>query len=114
MAFNKNATSVWAVGIIYIAVGLLGFDAHFQELLSGHRDAVGMEVTELAALIAGVGLLLRQKWARWLALAWILLHVGISALHPGRDLALHLLILIFVVWGLFRRKAREWFAGAKP
>ena len=32
---------------------------------------------------------MRQNWARWLALAWIIFHVGLSLFHPIGELAFH-------------------------
>jgi hypothetical protein len=112
MAFDKRGISVMMVACLYLAVGVIGFIGHFPDLVDGHRDAVGIELTELAAAVAGVGLFLRQKWARWLAMAWILFHVGLSVGHSKTELGIHLGLLIIILWGLFRRKARGWFADA--
>jgi len=68
---NKRPVSVLAVACLYIFVGTVGFVFHFKELLAGHPDAWGIEITELVALVSGIFLLRGQNWARWLALAWI-------------------------------------------
>ena len=86
---NKRPWPVIVIASLYLLVGVIGFVAHFPELWARHPDAVGIELTELVGAISGVGLLMRQKWARWLALAWILFHVGLSLFHPIGELAIH-------------------------
>jgi hypothetical protein len=83
-------------------------------LLAREPDSYAMEVTELIAMLAGVFMLRRKNWARWLAVAWMAFHVAISVPDPGR-VAVHLLFLIVIVGGLFKPDAREYFASqVKP
>jgi hypothetical protein len=100
---------VIVIACLYLLVGVVGFIAHFPELLARHSDAVGIELTELLAVVGGVGLLTRQNWARWLALAWILLHVGISFFHPLPELAIHLAFCLLIAWALLRPPTAVWF-----
>ena len=72
----KPPIPVMIVIVVYLLVGVMGFVYHFSELTAGHRDAIAIELTELTAVVAGVGLLLRQNWARWLALAWVIFPRG--------------------------------------
>ena len=72
-----------------------------------------MEVTELLAVVAAVGLLLRQNWARWLALAWIVFHVGLSLFHPLRELLIHAALCVLIAWLLFRPATARWFKEVK-
>jgi hypothetical protein len=76
------------------------------------QNAVGIEVTELAALVCGVFLLRRQNWARWLALAWMAFHVALSAFHPLGELAVHVAFLVMFGWVLLGREANRWFSRA--
>ena len=69
---GKRPWPLIVIASLYLLVGVIGFIAHFPELWARHPDAVAIELTELTGAISGVGLLMRQKWARWLALAWIL------------------------------------------
>jgi hypothetical protein len=100
---------VIAIACLYLLVGLGGFARHFGELLARHPDAIGIELTELVAAICGVFLLRRQNWARWLALAWILFHVGLSLFHPLSELAVHGIFCLLIVWALFRPESTRWF-----
>ena len=88
MSESKRPWPVIVISSLYLLVGVIGFVAHFQELWARHPDAVAIELTELVGAISGAGLLMRQKWARWLALAWILFHVGLSLFHPLGELAM--------------------------
>lgn len=106
----------WAVTVIaslYLLVGVVGFAAHFPELLARHSDALAMELTELLAIVAGIFLLLRRNWARWLALAWILFHVGISLFHPLGELAIHAVFCLVIGWALFQPATALWFRQSK-
>jgi hypothetical protein len=97
---------------VYILVGVIAFAFYFPALLKGQPDSIAMEVTELLAIIAGVYLLCRQNWARWLALAWIAFHVAISIFHPVRELVMHSLLCLVIAWVLFRPSAARWFHQA--
>jgi hypothetical protein len=110
---SKPPIAVLIVAILYLLVGGVGFVHHFPELTAGHRDAIGIEVTELLAIIAGVGLLLRQNWARWLTLAWIVFHVGLSLFHPLPELLVHATICVLIAWLLFRPATALWFKEVK-
>ncbi len=94
---------------VYLLVGVMGFVYHFSELTAGHQDAIAIELTELLAVVSGVGLLLRQNWARWLALTWVVFHVVISLFHPLRELLIHAVLCIVVAWLLFRPPTAQWF-----
>jgi hypothetical protein len=108
---NRRPWPVIVIACLYLLVGLVGFIAHFPELWARHPDAIGIELTELVGAISGVGLLMRQKWARWLALAWILFHVGLSLFHPIGELAIHAAFCAMIVWALFCDETSRWFRG---
>ncbi|MGA8089657.1 MAG: hypothetical protein WCA10_20465 [Terracidiphilus sp.] len=106
---GKRPVPVLIVVAVYMLVGVMGFVYHFNELTSGHQDAIAIELTELLAVVSGVGLLLRQNWARWLALAWVIFHVVISIFHPLRELLIHAALCIVIAWLLFRPGTAKWF-----
>jgi hypothetical protein len=103
---------VMIVAGIYLLVGGAGFIYHFPELTAGHRDAIGIEFTELMAVVSGVGLLFRQNWARWLALAWVVFHVILSIFHPLPELLIHTALCVVIAWLLFRPATAAWFKEA--
>ena len=110
---DKRPIPVLIVVAVYLLVGVMGFVYHFSELTAGHQDAIAIELTELLAVVSGVGLLMRQNWARWLALAWVVFHVVISLFHPLRELLIHAALCVVIAWLLFRPATARWFAGAR-
>ena len=106
---EKRPLSVTIVACVYIAVGAIGFAAHFPELLAWQADSVWVESTELLAVVSGALMLRGQNWARWLAIAWIGFHVGLSAFGNLRELAVHALFFVLIAWILFRPRAARYF-----
>jgi hypothetical protein len=112
---NQNVTrkriplSVIVIACLYLAVGVGGFVLHFKDLRA--PDGVWIEVTEFLAIVCGAFLLRAQNWARWLAIVWMAFHVAIS-FGVFRQLALHSLFLVLIVWCLFRADAARYFRGA--
>lgn len=109
---NKRPVSIMILAGVYILVGAVAFAFYLPALLKGQPDSIWIEATELLAIIAGVYMLCRQNWARWLALAWIAFHVAISIFHPVRELVMHSLICLVIAWLLFRPAAARWFQQA--
>lgn len=106
----KRPVLVTIIAGIYLVVGVGGLVGHFSALLTDTTrfDGFWIELTELAAVVSGVFLLLRQNWARWLALAWIAFHVVLSFDAP-LELAIHLAFCVFIGWALFRPASGAWF-----
>jgi hypothetical protein len=99
----KPGRSVLVIAVLYMAVGLGGFVSHFPS--HWQREDILIEVTELAAVTCGVLLLCGRTWARWLAIAWMALHVVIS--FPAiTQVAIHLSFLIVIACVLFRSPTR--------
>jgi hypothetical protein len=113
MNADKRPISVTILACVYLLVGVGGFAVHLRELLARHPDAVGIEVTELTAIVCGVFLLRGQNWARWLALAWIALHIILSAFRAIPELVIHAVFCAVFAWVLFRPEAARYFRGAQ-
>ena len=109
MARPQRPLSVTILACIYLAVGALGFVFHFKELWALQSDSILVELTELLAIVSGAFLLLGRNWARWLALAWMALHVVVSAFHTFREFAIHCLFCAVIAWLLFRPAAARYF-----
>lgn len=105
---SKRPVSVLIVACLYILVGIVGFSYHFPELLKHQPETVWIELTELLPIVCGVFLLRRCNWARWLALAWMALHVAIS-FPVLRQVLVHSLFLAVIAWALFRPAASRYF-----
>jgi hypothetical protein len=98
--------AVFVIAVLYMAVGLVGFVSHFSR--HWQPEDVLIEVTEVLAITCGVFLVRGKNWARWLALAWMLLHVIIS-LPVISQTAIHLSFLIVIAVALFRPGMRRYF-----
>jgi len=114
MNSNKRPISVTAIAWLFIAIGTVTFVYHSPGLLHPHLDDFLIEFTELLALIAGLFMLRRQNWARWLAVAWMAFHVVLSAFPPFRGLVIHVLIFGGITYLLLRRDAADYFREPGP
>jgi len=110
MNANKGPVTVLIIACMYIAVGMLGFGYHFLQLTL-QKDSVWVVLTELVALVCGVFLLRGQNWARWVAVAWVALHVIVSVLNTFHGIVVHSLLFILIAWLLFRPEAERYFRG---
>jgi hypothetical protein len=62
------------------------------------------------AVVGGVGVLAGRGWARWLLLAWMILHVGISLFHSLGETAAHVAIFAILTWALFGAASGAWLS----
>jgi hypothetical protein len=107
---TTRPVTVTIVACVYILMGVVGFAYHFTEMRQGlGGDAVWVELLRLLAIVCGVFMLRGANWARWVALAWMALHVVISIFHSLPELALHCLFFTLIAWVLFRPDARRYF-----
>ncbi len=116
MNWKKRPLSVIIISCVYILAGAIGFAYHFTEFLAPNPfqyDIVGIALVRLTAVVCGVYMLLGHNWARWVALAWIALHVILSAFHSLPQFAIHCLFLAVITWFLFRPEVTRYFRGTK-
>jgi len=104
----KRPLSVTILSWIYIAVGVVSF-IYGAPLHAIHADDVIAESVRLSGIIAGAFMLRGENWARWLAIAWIAFHIGLSAFHNLRELAVHAAFGIVIAILLFRPNAARYF-----
>ncbi|HLJ48318.1 MAG TPA: hypothetical protein VKU01_20025 [Bryobacteraceae bacterium] len=90
----KRTLPVILIGILYIVTGAFGMVSHF-------RDVFWLPLISLVALVAGVFMVLGSMWARWLAIAWMLFHVVLSAFHTLFEFALHAILCVAFAYFLF-------------
>ncbi len=110
MRNDGRPAAVTVVAWLYFGAGGLMFASHFPGLLAGRADSGWVELTEALGVVAGVFLLRRQNWARWLAVAWIAFHVAIS-FPVVRMLAVHAAFFVVIAWILFQPAAGRYFRG---
>jgi hypothetical protein len=112
MNSKRRPIAVLLVSCLYLAVGIVGFVVNFTRLITLQPDALGMEITELLAVIAGVWMFRGRNWARWLALVWMAFHVAIS-FPVLREVLTHSVIFALIAWALFRPESRRYFTPPK-
>lgn len=109
---SKPPLAVAIVSGVYIAAGVAGFVVHGKELTTRSAfqpDALWLVLVPLLAIVAGVYMLLARNWARWLALAWMLFHVVLSAFHSLQQFAVHAVMLALFAYLLLRPEATLYF-----
>ena len=108
----KRPLAVTLIAWLYIVAGTVGLAYHgtkFKTLDPFPSELVWICLIRLLAILCGVFLLRGKNWARWLAVAWMAYHVGLSAFHTVAELILHTLFLAIIAWFLFRPNASAYF-----
>jgi hypothetical protein len=114
---GKRPLSLTIVALLFLVTGIGGTVLHLTEIRALHpfpADAVLAALVSVVAIICGIYLLLRQNWARWLAIAWLLFHVAISALHSRQGLLFHTALLVVFSYLLFRAASSAYFRRTEP
>jgi chromate transport protein ChrA len=111
---KKRPPLVILVSLVLIATGIGGLIQHNAEIRKAEFSGITIAVVEVVAITAGIFMLMRRNWARWLAMAWISFHVVMSFLHPWPKLVVHIVVFAVFALALFRRDARDHFEPPKP
>ncbi len=109
---RKRPLAVTITAWLYILVGIVGFTYHLGEFRQGdvlRSGVLWVECLRVLAVVAGAFMLRACNWARWLALAWIAVHVILSAFHSLAQFSMHALFCAAVWWALFRPAANGYF-----
>jgi hypothetical protein len=101
-----------AVGALFVLAGIVGLTYHAMELRQpGPRDADIYLVlfVRLLALVSGVFIFRGANWARWLAMAWMAYHIGLSALERSASgVVVHAIMLAVIAYLLLRRDSSDY------
>src|ERR1700682_6455531 len=89
----KRPFQVTVLGCLFIIAGLVGLGYHLSERPLD-RWIVLISTIRIIAVVGGVFLLLGHGWARWLMLAWLALHVVVSAFQSLSDSVAHVALLM--------------------
>ena len=113
---NKRPIAVTGIGWLFVVGGVVAFASYLNELRASafRGENVWIFVIEVVAIVAGIFILRGSNWARWLAVAWMALHVGISFLDWRRELAVHVVLFGLITYALFRADAAVYFRRATP
>ena len=108
---RKCPISVAIISILYLVAGIVGLAYHATEL--GHSpgyETFWILLVRLLAVIGGVFALRRANWARWLLVAWIVFHIGLSFYHSWSEVVAHTVLFGLTLLSLFNKKARNFFS----
>ena len=118
---SKRPISITIISWLFIAMGVVAqFDtiSHLNRYRGSGRPVSDwiygfllMELTRLLAIVAGVLMLRRNNFGRWLCIAWIAFHVILSFSHTMMEVAMHAGFLLLLTFFLFRPRANEYFRG---
>ena len=109
---KKAPIPVIIVSVLFIVAGSVGFVYHFKELFESNarlNEILWIQFVRVLAIVCGLLLLLSVNQARWLAIAWLLYHVVIGALHSTTQMISHIVLLLFVVVLLYLPKSSVFF-----
>lgn len=114
---KRRPLPITILGWLFVIVCSVGLGYHLMpqhvgELTragAGSQGLVWVISIRLLGVVAGVFLLLGHNWARWLLVAWIAFHVGLSALHSVFEVTVHGLLFVLVLYFLFRPNASAFF-----
>ena len=107
----KRPLTITILGCLFIAVGSVGLLYHLTEW-PPDRWIVLISSIRILAIVGGIFLIRGHNWARWLLLAWLALHVGISALHSVSETAAHAVLLIAIAYFLLAPPASNYFRSS--
>ena len=104
----KRLYEVSAAGWLFIVIGIANTAYH---LWNGALDRwmVAILFLTVSAIVAGVFLLRGARWARWLALAWVAFHVGVSALNSVWGALPHVLLLLAAGYALLGPPTSQYY-----
>lgn len=112
MNWTKRPLSVVVIAAVYIAAGAMGIAFHLSELKPGRPfqfDIIWIFLVRAIAIVCGVYMLRGRNWARWLAIAWIALHVVLSAFHSWSEFLAHSVLCAVFAYFLFLPEANRYF-----
>jgi hypothetical protein len=122
----RRPRSITFTAWVFIAVGTAGLLKDWGPLLTvgaarqlaklkadGLSDLGPAWISRILAVVGGGGLLRRHNWARWLLVAWMVFHVGLSVLHSLPELLLHAALFAPLLYLLFRPSSEPYFDAEK-
>src|SRR5688572_30261125 len=109
---KKRPVPVIIVSIVFILAGCVGFIYHFNELFEANGklyESILVLLIRVLAVVCGFLLFQGINWARWLAIAWLLYHVLLSAFHSTSEMITHIVFVIIVSLLLYLPASNEYF-----
>ena len=106
---NDRPLVVTLISLLFIIAGASGVYYHLNDFNNLTSEIVLVFTIRLIAIAGGVFVFLGYRWARWLLIAWMAYHVGLSFFHSGLEIAIHLGFLAITFLALFNKQASAYF-----
>jgi uncharacterized membrane protein HdeD (DUF308 family) len=106
----KRSFPVTVLGWLFIVVGVVSAIYHLSQSPLDRRTIL-VSAVGIIAIVGGVFLLRSTRGARWLLLAWLAVHVGISALNSLSSALAHLVLLLVVGYFLLGPPTSQYFTS---
>ena len=103
---------VLIVSIALITAGVVGFFYHLKDFTEPDQKiyvTLLVEALRLTAIVSGILLLRGRNAGRWMSIAWVLLHVVISAFNSMGETIMHIVVLMIVCLLLFMQVSSNYF-----
>jgi hypothetical protein len=100
------------ISVLFVIAGCTGFIYHFKEFFDPNAilyETLWIQFIRILAIVCGVLLFFSINWARWLAIAWLLFHIIISAFNSKSEMVVHIAFLVVVVVLLYLPKSSAFF-----
>lgn len=111
---SKRPIVVTLTALLFLGAGAVGLMYHGSQLGKPIRpDEIWVLSLRLLAIVIGVLLLRGAGWARWLAVAWMVYHVVLSAWHSASEVATHAVLLAAIAYALFRNQSSRFFRARR-
>jgi hypothetical protein len=92
------------VSVLFILTGCVGFAYSIKDFFEPNDklyELIWVLFLRILAAVCGLLLLFKINWARWLAIAWLVYHILISAFNSTPQMIAHIVFLILVSVLLF-------------
>ena len=122
----RRPLAISLVAWVFILAGAAGLLSDLWPLLTsaapqqlarlrgdGFSDLGPAWTVRLLGIIGGIAVLRGHNWGRWLLVAWMLFHTGLSLFHSPGELAGHVAIFAPLLYLLFRRSSEPFFHGGR-
>lgn len=112
MKIINRPVPIVIVSILFIVTGILGIATHLNDFNNPDVKLIELLWTlfvRILAIVCGILLLNKIKWARWLAIAWLLYHIVIGAFNSTKEVISHTVILVIVCVLLFLPTSVDYF-----
>lgn len=106
---KKRPIPVIIVSTLFILVGCIGFAYHVNEFSGKPYETIWVLLMEISAAACGILLLFKISWVRWLAIAWLLYHIIISAFNSTSEMIAHIVLLVIISTLLFLPASSTYF-----